>query len=93
MNLRASPCPICPSPLDFGYLSEEQYEHLTNVVGQPGGMDVIRAYCMVIKMRVDRCREQGLTKHQIIDTVMEHCWNSYPGIPDEDLTPLTLGLN
>jgi hypothetical protein len=84
--------PDMPPPLDFGYLSEEQYEHLTNVIAQPDGMAVIRAYSMVVKMRVDRCKEQGLGKQSIIDTVTYDCRNSYPGIPDEDLSPLTRGL-
>jgi hypothetical protein len=79
-------------PVDYGWLSEEQGELLLKVGAQPGGWDVVRTYAMVVKMRVDACKERGLNSVDTVNTVMEHCWNSYPGIPDDILTELTRGL-
>jgi hypothetical protein len=79
-------------PVDYGWLSESQYEHLLNVIAQPGGAAVARQYALVISLKVERYREQDMHPEEIVETVMEQAKEGYPGIDESDLLPLTRGL-
>jgi hypothetical protein len=84
--------PDIPPPVDFGWFSERQYDHLTNTIDTPHGMPVVTSYCLVVRQRVEICRELGLSPGHTFRQVMAQTRAGYPGIAYADLVPITRGI-
>jgi hypothetical protein len=84
--------PDIPPPVDFGWFSERQYEHLMNAIDTPHGMPLVTSYCAVVRQRVEICREMRLTPGHTIRVVLRQTRAGYPGIDHADLVPITRGI-
>jgi hypothetical protein len=79
-------------PFDVGWFTEAQYEHMSNVIGQPDGFALVAELYYVVRRRVVLCRELSLTSGQVINQVMAQTRVGHKGIDKADLIPITRGL-
>lgn len=84
--------PDIPPPVDYGWFTPRQYDHLLNAIDKPHGMPVVTSSCNVVRQRVEVCWELGLSPGRTVRQVLAQTQAGYPGIDYADLLPITRGI-